>query len=226
MNVLEEGSPADDARGERSLQSVEDLAWLLASGHAVQAETGGATSMDSLAHALQCADILAARHPDDVELQLAGLVHDIAHHLPAQHPPLSGADPIDLAEHDRAHGRLGAVLVQSLLGERVANLVELHVSAKRYLVRFDAAYGAHLSAVSRRTLANQGGSMPDDEVLMFLADPDALDALELRRADDDAKEPGRVTTALAVWTDLMREFVECRHNSGTGDAAPAGQPTR
>ena len=33
--------------------------------------------VDVLAHSLQCAALLAERHPDDRELQLAGLVHDV-----------------------------------------------------------------------------------------------------------------------------------------------------
>src|ERR1700677_144977 len=86
-----------------------------------------------LDHSLQTAAVLRRSHPDDVELQIAGLVHDVGHML----------RPGD----DDAHGELGAEFVQPVLGRRVADLVRLHVPAKRYLVTTEPGYRQTLDAL-------------------------------------------------------------------------------
>ena len=88
----------------------------------------GGDPVDILAHSLQCADRLAEMAPDDVELQLAGLTHDVGHIVPGAH------------DADDLHGELGGRLVGTVLGSGVARLVELHVPAKRYLVATDPTY--------------------------------------------------------------------------------------
>lgn len=136
-----------------------------------------------LDHGLQCAAELRRRRPDDLELQVAGLVHDLGH----------------VAGDVEAHGRVGRALLEPLLGERVGALVELHVPAKRYLVTAEDTYRAGLSPVSIATLAEQGGPMTPDEVAAFEAEPHHLDAVELRRADEAAKVPGRIVPGLDEW---------------------------
>src|SRR6185312_13620394 len=69
------------------IASVDQLVELLARGSAVRDEP----EIDGLAHALQCAAILRAEHPDDTELAVAGLVHDIS----------DIAHPDDHTDHDR-----------------------------------------------------------------------------------------------------------------------------
>ena len=137
---------------------------------------------------MQCAEVLRAVAPDDLELQVAGLLHDVA----------SGLCP------DREHGRAGAAAVRDLMGERIAELVRLHVDAKRYLVTSDPAYRARLSPVSIATLAAQGGDMTAQELAAFDASPFHSDALRLREADDMAKTPDKATFGLAFWMDAVR----------------------
>jgi predicted HD phosphohydrolase len=148
---------------------------------------GSVDGLSALDHALQCAFELAGARPRDDELQLAGLVHDIGHGLGS----------------DEEHGRLGAELVRSLLGERVAGLVAAHVEAKRYLVATDVSYRARLSTDSVRTLALQGGAMAPGQVAAFASSPWASDALVLRRADDAAKVAGRAVPPLAHWVPVL-----------------------
>lgn len=136
-----------------------------------------------LDHGLQCADELRRRRPDDLELQIAGLVHDLGH----------------VADDVEAHGRVGRALLEPLLGERVGALVELHVPAKRYLVTVEDTYRAGLSAASVATLVEQGGTMSPEEVAAFEAEPHHRDAVELRRADEAAKVPGRAVPGLEEW---------------------------
>lgn len=147
-------------------------------------ETRGLSELD---HGLQCAFVLSLARPEDQELALAGLVHDIGHRFGP----------------DERHGELGAQGVRGLLGDRVAGLVEAHVPAKRYLVTTDASYSSQLSAESTRTLGVQGGPLSPAEVDAFLSSPYAADAVELRRADDAAKVPGRDVAPLAYWVPLL-----------------------
>ncbi|WP_067714694.1 HD domain-containing protein [Nocardia yamanashiensis] len=145
--------------------------------------------VDILDHDRQCAELLRRDFPDDEELQVAGLVHDIGHLL--------------VPGDDAGHGRHGAEAVRGLLGDRVARLTELHVTAKRYLAATDSAHAAALSPSSQRTLVAQGGPMTPDEVAAFEADPDFRAAIELRRADDAGKVVGLTVHPLAWWRPVI-----------------------
>jgi predicted HD phosphohydrolase len=138
--------------------SIPDLVALLSRGTGVHDEP----ELDGLAHALQCGAILRAEHPDDPELAVAGLVHDIA----------DIAYPDDHTDHDRR----GAALVEPLLGGRVARLVGAHVLAKRYLVTTEPAYRDGLSRRSVETLAAQGNALADERAKDPTARVPGLDA--------------------------------------------------
>jgi predicted HD phosphohydrolase len=145
-----------------------------------------------LAHALQCGAILLAEHPDDEELAVAGLFHDIADAL----------TPGDHHEHDRR----GADLVRPAWGDRVAHLVGSHVGAKRYLVTSDAAYRAALSERSIETLIAQGDRLAEQTFVALDADPDRDAILALRRADDRAKDPDAIVPGLDAWLPVLERL--------------------
>lgn len=168
------------------LASVDDLVDLLVATADVPSEEGLAFS--HLDHGLQCAFELRLAVPHDEQLQLAGLVHDIGHRF--------GADDV--------HGVVGARLLEPLLGSRVGALVEGHVPAKRYLVTTDPEYRAQLSSDSIRTLGLQGGAFTDDEMAAWTRSPHWRDAVELRRADDRAKTPGRDVPGIDRWIPGLR----------------------
>jgi predicted HD phosphohydrolase len=178
------------------LADVDQLVSMLAAAETVTDSIVGGDAIGVLAHSLQCADVLAAARPDDIELQVAGLVHDVGHLLVP-----GDAD---------GHGRHGAQAVAGLLGRRVAGLVELHVPAKRYLVTTDPDYRASLSPGSIRTLELQGGLLDDEAVARFEAEPLAADALVLRRADEAAKIPGRPVPGLSVWKPVLDQIAALR----------------
>ena len=161
--------------------SIDVLLELLARGAAIYDEP----EVDALSHALQCGARLRAEYPDDIELAVAGLVHDIS----------DIADPTDHRDHDSR----GAALVQPLLGRRIAALVGAHVAAKCYLVAQDPDYA--LSARSIETLAAQGGASMSG----LADDPDFEAMLALRRADDAAKDPSLVMRDVEAWRPLLEK---------------------
>ena len=165
--------------------TVDELLVIMASGAGVYDEP----DVDGLAHALQCGAILRAEHADDPQLAAAGLVHDIA----------------DIAYPDdhRDHARHGAVLVEPLLGARVARLVGAHVDAKRYLIATDPSYRERLSPRSIETLVGQGDALDHTARAQLAADPDLDAILELRRADERAKNPAAQPLALHTWRGLL-----------------------
>ena len=169
-------------------RTVDDLFALLAAGvH----ETDG-EPVDLLAHALQCSVILADEVPGDLELQVAGLVHDLG----------------SLIQPGRAstHAATGANAVRRLLGGRVASLVAGHDTAKRYLVTTDCTYRNLLTPQSRATLRAQGGLMDPSERVGFEQDRDFQALLVLRRADDRAKTPRLAVPSLEVWRDHVESL--------------------
>ena len=147
-----------------------------------------------LDHSLQCATLLADEFPDDLDLQVAGLVHDVGHRIA----------PGESARH----GVIAADAVRSLLGDRVAALVELHVPAKRYLVTVDPSYRDALSDGSTVSLQRQGGALTTEEKATLDAEPHLADALALRRCDERAKVPGLDVGTLDRWRPVVERVAE------------------
>ncbi|HSO94601.1 MAG TPA: HD domain-containing protein [Acidimicrobiia bacterium] len=142
-----------------------------------------------LAHSLQCAAILERVAPQDAELQIGGLVHDLGTILEPGAPD--------------THAATGAAAIEGLLGPRVATLVALHDAAKRYLVTTEPQYRHRLSERSRLTLRVQGGLLDPVQRSRLERDPHLEAALTLRRADDEAKQPGVLVPGLAHWYPLL-----------------------
>jgi predicted HD phosphohydrolase len=152
-----------------------------------------------LDHSLQTAARLQKDRPDDVELAVAGLVHDLGHLMP------------DVG--DDVHARVTAASVRATLGPRVADLVELHVDAKRYLVATEPDYGNLLAQDSVASLREQGGAMSDGEVAAFGTLPLAADAVRLRRADDNGKVDGLAVKGLAEWAPIVRRMSQAHRTA-------------
>ena len=185
------------------ITDVDSLLGVLESG----AGATDAEDVDLLAHGLQCAALLAVVAPDDEELQIAGLVHDVGTVLWPGRP--------------RTHAGAGAAAVADLLGKRVAWLVGHHDEAKRYLVTTDPGYTSRLSAASVATLEVQGGRLDDAERARLDAAPSLADVLTMRRADDDAKVPGRDVPPLSHWRPMV-EATAGRNPTRLSRARPGG----
>jgi predicted HD phosphohydrolase len=170
------------------VSDVLDALWRADSCHD-DPDDGGTVSL--LDHGLQCAAILAEVYPDDVELHVAGLVHDLGLVI----------DPGDHAEH----ARHGAHFVGIVLGSRVAEIVRLHTDGLRYLLTAAPAYGERLGRESRRSLDLAGGPLNPTELGRFLGSRYWRDAIALRRSDELARTPRLVIGSVERWEPALRE---------------------
>ena len=148
-----------------------------------------------LEHALQSAEH-ARRDGAGDDLVLAALLHDLGH--------LAGSRGGDSPEHH--HGGEGAAIVRPFVPERVAWLIERHVVAKRYLCTVDRAYAGQLSPASVRSLAVQGGALPEADRSRPEAHPWFADAVRVRRWDDLAKVVGAPTAPLETYRPLLERY--------------------
>lgn len=139
--------------------------------------------VSQIEHASQAAQ-MAIDHGAGRDLIAAAFLHDIGHLLD------EGADPSQVGDLDRAHERLGARWIAERFGADVARPIAAHVAAKRYLCAVEPGYDDGLSDASRQSLALQGGPMSAAEVKTFGNQPNAAEAVLLRRWDDGAKIPG------------------------------------
>ncbi len=138
-------------------------------------------------HLLQ-AGALAEAAGADSALVAAALLHDVGHlHR----------------EEGAGHGEAGARWLSQWFGEAVTEPVRLHVAAKRYLCAVEPGYFGLLSAESVRSLALQGGPMSAAEASAFEAAPHALDAVAVRRWDDQAKDPAVTPPSFAHFAPLL-----------------------
>jgi putative nucleotidyltransferase with HDIG domain len=127
---------------------------------------------------------LAETEGYDDEVVLAAFFHDIGH-LCADAEEAGSMDGMGNVDHER----LGAdYLLERGFSERVANLVQGHVIAKRYLTYKYPEYYNRLSDASKTTLEFQGGVMTDEEAAEFELNQDAELIIRLRYWDDMAKE--------------------------------------
>ncbi|WPU99960.1 HDIG domain-containing protein [Mucilaginibacter sp. cycad4] len=139
--------------------------------------------VSQLEHMSQAATLAEAEGYDD-EVVLAAFFHDIGH-LCADAEEAGSMDGMGNVDHER----LGAdYLLERGFSERVANLVQGHVIAKRYLTYKYPEYYNRLSDASKATLEFQGGVMTAEEAAEFELNQDAELIIRLRYWDDMAKE--------------------------------------
>lgn len=158
----------------------------------------GSEAVSQLEHALQCATLAEQAGQTD-ELVVACLFHDLGHliHPLGEHPAQRGID-------DRHEYRAIPVLEQ-MFSSAVTRPIQLHVAAKRYLCAVDQSYWDSLSAASKRSLELQGGVFPPAAAKAFIQQPDAEQAVQLRRWDDLAKVSGLATPDLAHFLPTLQK---------------------
>jgi len=122
-----------------------------------------------------------------------------------------GAD----AEQQRAqHDVIGATFLRMRgFEEKVAHLVEGHVLAKRYLCFAEQDYHSQLSPASVRTLLFQGGPMTATEAAKFEQGTFFELCKQMRRWDEQAKEPDADVPGLQHYKDRVLAAVTGRQIS-------------
>jgi phosphonate degradation associated HDIG domain protein len=155
--------------------------------------------LSQLQHMMQTAE-LALRSGADEEVILAAFLHDIGHLLSVADKGTNG---------DEQHEKQGAQYLRDLgFSERVASLVEGHVAAKRYLTAAQPGYHDQLSDASKQTLEAQGGPMSEKEAFFFEQNPWFELCINLRRWDDQAKNPDKVIKGKKKYWKLMLHHLE------------------
>lgn len=133
-------------------------------------------------HALQCGSLAeAAGRP--AALVAAALLHDLGHLL----PDLEGAD------EEVGHELRALPLLQAMFPSAVTEPIRLHVLARRFLCVADPHHWALLPPGAQAALAREGGPFSAEEAVAFARLPHALDAIDLRRWDDQSRSPTRIT---------------------------------
>lgn len=152
----------------------------------------------ALEHALQCAR-LARRSGASQALVLAALLHDIGHFLPRT--------AFESGEPDDQHELSGAQWLMQWFPEEVTEPIRLHVSAKRYLCSAKPDYHGRLSPASLHSLSLQGGVYSQAQAQIFIQQPHATEAVQLRIWDDHAKHPGLCADRLADFLDDVPKVI-------------------
>ena len=160
------------------------------------------------AHLLQ-AGALAEAAGAPPALAAAALLHDVGH-LRGARPDGSVAERSGrelMAGHDNRHGARGAAWLAQWFPPAVTEPVRLHVAAKRYLCAAEPSYFALLSQASVYTLSVQGGPMGAAAAREFEALPYAADAVQVRRWDDQAKDPSARVPGFGHFRPLLAGLV-------------------
>jgi phosphonate degradation associated HDIG domain protein len=138
--------------------------------------------VSQLEHMCQAAE-LAETEGYNEEIILAAFFHDIGH-LCEHIMTVDQMDGYGVADHE---GLGGNYLREKGFSVEMAQLVESHVNAKRYLTYKYPEYYEKLSVASRVTLQKQGGVMTDQEAAVFETDPLFQLYIKIREWDDKAK---------------------------------------
>ncbi|OAP61447.1 hypothetical protein AYL99_03650 [Fonsecaea erecta] len=179
--------------------------------------------ISQIEHSLQCAH-LASQSKADPQTIAAALLHDIGQIIPerdAEHI-LGGARVQNMRQNSGigpgsgssdsvgrvSHETLGAQYLLALgFPTKVAELVEAHVPAKRYLCATEDGYYNTLSEASKESLRFQGGPMSPDEVRQWQESNWADAKANLRRWDDGAKVVGLKVPELETYRPVLEQVL-------------------
>ncbi|ETI23795.1 hypothetical protein G647_05601 [Cladophialophora carrionii CBS 160.54] len=178
--------------------------------------------ISQIEHSLQCA-YLAAQNSADPQTIAAALLHDIGQIIPeanaekflgakVQNMHQEAGTGLDSKPSDSvgrvAHESLGAQYLLALgFPAKVAELVEAHVPAKRYLCATEEGYYYTLSDASKENLRFQGGPMSPEEVRAWQEGRWPAEKANLRRWDDGAKVVGRDVPGLENYRHILQEIL-------------------
>lgn len=156
-----------------------------------------------LDHMLQAAQLALDEGFDD-EVTLAAFLHDIGH-IAGERNEQSKMMGYGIVHHEKT----GADFLRVRgFPEKICQLVEHHVMAKRYLVYQDPEYLQSLSEASRETLQLQGGPMRAEEAQAFERHPYFSLFIRMRRWDDQSKQINGRMADLNIIREMMLRIFE------------------
>ena len=146
-------------------------------------------------HMIQTA-MLAEKKNSSNSLICACLLHDYGHFI-IDEPDL-------LVSHslDGKHEDIGFNFLRKYFVREVVEPIKLHVLAKKYLCR-DKSYYNVLSDASKVSLELQGGIMSDEETKKFTSLEFHVDAIKVRKFDDDGKIPNVKIKKIDDYSELL-----------------------
>lgn len=149
--------------------------------------------VSQIEHMSQSAELALAAGASD-EVVLAAFFHDIGHIC------VQNDSSLKMASYGiKSHEQIGAGFLRSRgFPESLAQMVENHVKAKRYLTYKYPDYFNQLSEASKQTLVFQGGIMNEAEAAEFERDPLFEPSILLRKWDEAAKETNKPLVDLLV----------------------------
>jgi len=165
----------------------------------------GKEAVSQIEHALQTA-YAAEKMGGSPQFVAACLLHDVGHLL---HDLPEDAPDQNI---DDEHEQRGAAWLTEYFLPEVVEPIRLHVAAKRYLCAVDSEYFAKLSPPSIQSLELQGGPMSKSQSDHFELHPHFVEAIQLRRLDDQAKIPNLVTPSLDHYEDHLTQSLIARPN--------------
>jgi 2-amino-1-hydroxyethylphosphonate dioxygenase (glycine-forming) len=175
----------------RSIESIVDEIISLYELHGSEDYIGEPVSQ--LEHMSQSAQLAMEQGADD-EVILAAFFHDIGHFS----NPVNDSDKM-AGYGTQRHELIGANFLRERgFPERIAQLIENHVQAKRYLTYSNKDYYESLSEASKKTLEFQGGVMTAEEADAFEQHPLFNDSIRLRKWDEAAKIRHRPIIDLSI----------------------------
>jgi phosphonate degradation associated HDIG domain protein len=162
-------------------------------------------AVTQLDHALQTAREAEKTFASD-ELITAALLHDIGHMI--HDLPLEDENYVGFWNQDDGHEVAGEAWLARAFPDSVTQPVRWHVHAKRFLAATDPEYLGQLTAASLHVLELQSGPMTEAECAEFEGHPWAQAAIAVRRWDDKAKTPGRMTPSLEHYLEIARRCIK------------------
>jgi 2-amino-1-hydroxyethylphosphonate dioxygenase (glycine-forming) len=166
--------------------------------------------VSQIEHMCQCAQLAQAAHAED-DVVLAAFLHDIGHLCEFAFPQhkLNTMDEFGIVDHEK----LGAnYLLSRGFSKKIAQLVQSHVAAKRYLTYAFPNYFNQLSDASKKTLQHQGGVMTKEEAEEFMKDPFFEQYIAMRKWDEQAKKTHQPLPNLEDFKDLIIEHLSLQNN--------------
>jgi phosphonate degradation associated HDIG domain protein len=158
--------------------------------------------VSQLEHMVQAAELAEAKGYDE-EVVLAAFFHDIGH-LVAMQDTYASMNGLGAVSHEK----IGSdYLRHKGFSDKIAQLVESHVQAKRYLTCKYPEYYNQLSEASKKTLEYQGGKMTVEEAAVFETDPLFDLKIQMRKWDEEAKETNRMMNNWRKYGEMMKKHL-------------------